>query len=55
MAAYEKPAFVEDVTRDVALALRADSRVGAFTVRVTNQESIHSHDAIAVARGRGGA
>jgi len=30
--------------RDVALALEADARIAAYTVDVTNFESIHAHD-----------
>ncbi len=47
MLAYDRPAFVEDMARGVALDLREDPRVGAFRVRVVNQESIHDHDAFA--------
>jgi MptA/FolE2 family GTP cyclohydrolase len=47
MEAYDNPAFVEDIARDAALALRGDGRVEAFTVRVANQESIHNHEAVA--------
>jgi GTP cyclohydrolase I len=52
MQAYDKPAFVEDIARDIALALREDARLDAFAVQVTNQESIHTHDAVAVVRWR---
>ena len=47
MQAYENPAFVEDITRDVAAHLMADDRVASFRVRVTNFESIHNHNAYA--------
>jgi GTP cyclohydrolase FolE2 len=47
MQAYENPAFVEDITRAVALALRPDPRIHAGRVRVVNEESIHSHNAYA--------
>jgi GTP cyclohydrolase I len=47
MAAYDKPAFVEDIVRDVAAALQADDRVTAFDVEVVNDESIHNHGAFA--------
>jgi len=43
--AYENPKFVEDLVRDVALALNADSRVGRYMVEVENFESIHNHSA----------
>jgi GTP cyclohydrolase IB len=45
--AYENPKFVEDLVRDVALALNADARVGAYAVDVENFESIHNHSAYA--------
>jgi GTP cyclohydrolase I len=45
--AYENPKFVEDLVRDVALALAADSRVGRYVVEVENFESIHNHSAYA--------
>jgi GTP cyclohydrolase IB len=45
--AYENPKFVEDLVRDVALALNKDGRVGAYVVEVENHESIHAHSAYA--------
>lgn len=51
MAAYDKPQFVEDVTRDVAAALAVDSRVAAYEILVENDESIHAHNAFARASG----
>jgi GTP cyclohydrolase IB len=45
--AYENPKFVEDLVRDVALALNADRRIGRYTVEVDNHESIHNHSAYA--------
>jgi GTP cyclohydrolase I len=45
--AYENPKFVEDMVRDVALALNADARVGRYQVDVENFESIHAHSAVA--------
>jgi len=45
--AYENPKFVEDMVRDVPLALNADARVGRYTVDVENFESIHAHSAVA--------
>ena len=53
MQAYENPAFVEDIARDVAVALRAGRAGRVFVVRVTNQESIHNHNAVATIRGGG--
>jgi GTP cyclohydrolase IB len=55
MTAYENPAFVEDIARDVVGALRQDRRVRDYVVRVTNQESIHNHNAVATIRGRAAA
>jgi 7-cyano-7-deazaguanine synthase len=46
--AHDNPRFVEDVTREMALRLRSDSRITWFAVRVESQESIHNHDAFAV-------
>ncbi|MES2958428.1 MAG: GTP cyclohydrolase FolE2 [Pseudomonadota bacterium] len=45
--AYENPKFVEDLVRDVALALNADVRIGRYGVEVENHESIHNHAAYA--------
>ncbi len=47
MQAFENPAFVEDVVRNVAAQLRDDPRVAWFRVHVVNQESIHNHSAFA--------
>lgn len=46
--AYDNPKFVEDLVRDVAAALDADSRVDAYVVESENFESIHNHSAYAV-------
>jgi GTP cyclohydrolase IB len=45
--AYENPKFVEDLVRDVALALCGDHRVSSFLVEAENSESIHNHSAFA--------
>jgi GTP cyclohydrolase IB len=47
MQAYDKPMFVEDVVRDVALSLQRDQRVAWFLAHAKNQESIHNHSAFA--------
>jgi GTP cyclohydrolase I len=47
MQAYDKPAFVEDIVRDCAVALQRDPRVSWFKVNVENHESIHNHAAFA--------
>ena len=53
MQAYENPAFVEDIARDVAVALREDVRGSSRSPsRVRNLESIHAHNAVATIRGR---
>ena len=46
--AYNNPKFVEDVVRDVALALNSDRRIVAYTVEAENFESIHNHSAYAL-------
>ena len=48
--AYDNPKFVEDLVRDVALALESDDRVLAYTVESDNFESIHNHSAYALIR-----
>jgi GTP cyclohydrolase I len=45
--AYENPKFVEDLVRDVALAVNRDPRVGRYVIDVENFESIHNHSAFA--------
>jgi GTP cyclohydrolase I len=47
MAAFDNPVFVEDMARNVVLALRDDPRVTRGCVRVVNDESIHNHAAFA--------
>jgi len=46
--AYDNPKFVEDMVRDVALALNRDERILAYTVAAENFESIHNHSAFAL-------
>ncbi len=48
MKAYDQPVFVEDAARRAALLLHEDSRISDFRIEVRNEESIHTHDAIAV-------
>lgn len=50
--AYDNPKFVEDMVRDVAVALSADSRISNYVVEVENFESIHNHSAYARIVGR---
>ena len=47
MQAYDTPAFVEDVARNVVVAVRGDRRCASWTVSVSNEESIHAHQAVA--------
>ncbi|MCE9590637.1 MAG: GTP cyclohydrolase FolE2 [Planctomycetes bacterium] len=46
--AYDHPKFVEDIVRDLAVALTSDARVAWFRVDSENYESIHNHNAYAV-------
>lgn len=45
--AYENPKFVEDLVRDVAIALDDEPRVLGYKVEAENFESIHNHSAFA--------
>jgi GTP cyclohydrolase I len=45
--AYENPKFVEDIIRDLAVALDNDERVLSYEISSENFESIHSHNAYA--------
>lgn len=47
MAGYDNPVFVEDMVRNVCLALSASNRINAYRVRAVNDESIHNHAAYA--------
>lgn len=47
MRAYDNPAFVEDVVRAAASALKADPRVEWLRVKAVTLESIHDHNAFA--------
>jgi GTP cyclohydrolase IB len=46
--AYDNPKFVEDIVRDVAVALNREPRVRAYAVECENFESIHNHSAYAL-------
>ena len=46
-AAYQNPKFVEDILRDVVIALRGDKNISAFEIECENFESIHNHSAFA--------
>ncbi|MEM6393807.1 MAG: GTP cyclohydrolase FolE2 [Planctomycetota bacterium] len=47
-AAYDNPKFVEDIVRDLAVALDSQDEIVWFSVASTNQESIHNHNAYAI-------
>jgi GTP cyclohydrolase I len=46
-AAYDNPQFVEDIVRDLALALDAEDRIVWYQINSENYESIHNHNAYA--------
>ena len=46
--AYENPAFVEDIVRDIAVELNADDKINYYSLESENFESIHNHSAYAV-------
>lgn len=46
--AYDNPKFVEDLVRDVAVALNAEPRIVAYVLEAENFESIHNHSAYAL-------
>ena len=47
---YEQPKFVEDMVREIGQELdkELDKRITDYTVVVNHEESIHTHDAVAV-------
>jgi GTP cyclohydrolase I len=45
--AYDDPKFVEDIIRDLAIALNNDDRVSWYRCSSENFESIHQHNAFA--------
>ena len=51
--AYDNPKFVEDLVRDLALALAAHPSIGRYHVKAENFESIHNHSAYAELWGHG--
>jgi GTP cyclohydrolase IB len=46
--AYERPVFVEDLVRNIAVAANQDSRIKWYRVEAENYESIHNHNAYAM-------
>lgn len=51
--AYARPRFVEDITREIAQALKSDPRVKDFIVEADSIESIHAHNAYALVSSNG--
>jgi GTP cyclohydrolase I len=45
--AFDNPAFVEDIVRDITMVLREDQRINWYSVESENIESIHNHNAYA--------
>ena len=45
--AYENPKFVEDIVRDLAMAMDDEDRITWYSISSENFESIHSHNAYA--------
>lgn len=45
--AYENPKFVEDIIRDLAVALDANKKITFYEISSENFESIHNHNAYA--------
>ncbi|MBE8190256.1 MAG: GTP cyclohydrolase I FolE2 [Candidatus Thioglobus sp.] len=46
--AYDNPAFVEDLVRDIAVELNSDERICYYRLESENFESIHNHSAYAL-------
>lgn len=46
--AYDNPAFVEDLVRDIAVALNNNENINYYRLESENFESIHNHSAYAV-------
>jgi len=46
--AYNNPNFVEDMVRSVYNELSLNNKLKSFVVEVTNEESIHQHNAYAM-------
>ncbi len=45
--AYDNPKFVEDIVRDLAIALESERRIAWYSINSENFESIHNHNAYA--------
>ena len=46
--AFDNPKFVEDIIRDLAVALDKDDRITWYSIQSENFESIHNHNAYAM-------
>ena len=46
--AYENPAFVEDIVRDIAVELNNNEKINYYCLESENFESIHNHSAYAM-------
>lgn len=46
--AYDNPAFVEDLVRDIAVGLNANNNIDYYRLESENFESIHNHSAYAI-------
>jgi GTP cyclohydrolase I len=46
--AYDNPAFVEDLVRDIAVELNNDEKISYYRLESENFESIHNHSAYAL-------
>ena len=46
--AYDNPAFVEDLVRDIAVSLNANENIDYYRLESENFESIHNHSAYAL-------
>ena len=46
--AYDNPAFVEDIVRDIAVELNSNRKINYYCLESENFESIHNHSAYAL-------
>ena len=46
--AFDNPKFVEDIIRDLAVALDNEDRITWYSIESENFESIHNHNAYAL-------
>ncbi|HIL45022.1 MAG TPA: GTP cyclohydrolase I FolE2, partial [Candidatus Thioglobus sp.] len=50
--AYDNPAFVEDIVRDIAVELNSNEKINFYSLESENFESIHNHSAYAMITNR---